>query len=1078
MKNKSRSRHVRLVPALILAAACGGGDSPGVMRPPPGPPPPPAPVPTTISVTPSTATLTALGRTVQLNAEVRDQDGQVLSGVTVAWSSSSPAVATVAANGLVTAVRGGIATITAAAGNATGSARVTVEQSAANVTVEPPSHSFEALGDTIRAAATASDEGGQSIPLPAVTWTSDYPEFAVVDSTGLITAVGNGTATITATVGTARGTAEVTVEQVPHSMRVASRGSALAIGDSMQFTATVFDRNGHPIDGLTLTWSSSDTTVATVDQEGWVLGVAEGSVEITAASGALSASKTLAVQGEADLMRGALIALYESTDGPNWKQNENWLSDAPFEDWYGVSTDAEGRVTQLSLVDNRLRGTIPRQIENLKTLRRLWLYSNELSGPIPPELGNLPELTHLGLSSNDLSGPIPPELGRLTSLTTLWLTFNDLSGPIPSELGNLASLEVAWIYNNQLSGPIPPELGELTQLTDLQLQANALTGVIPPELGDLAELTKLWLYQNRLSGSIPPELGKLGKLTELALHDNQLRGPIPSELGKLTRLTRLALNGNAGLSGPMPLGLSALTELADLRLYGTGVCALNDADFRAWLAGVPTAEVALCRQGGAPFYLIQAVQSLENPVPLVAGEDALLRVFPMAIQETDERIPPVRATFYDDGSLVHTLDIPVGSAALPTEFSDGALDQSANRMVPGSVLQPGVELVIEVDPDTTVALSLGVHERIPESGRLSIETYELQPLHLTVVPYLQRTQPDTAFARQVGELTGEHETLWATRDLLPIGPFELEVHDPVWTDLDPIYDNSIALLQEVDALRLMEGSSAHYMGMLRDGGGRAHLPGKASVSELEPVTMAHEVGHNLSLRHAPCAVTEDVDPRYPYERGAIGVRGYDVRDGSLVNPVLADLMAYCRPRWISDYHFTKAAEHRLRTSASVVPGIAGLTRTLLLWGRVEDGRPVLDPSFVVDAAPQLPVEGGAYRLEGRASNGGTLFSMDFDMPLLPDGDPGDRGFVFTLPVSAGWEELARITLSGPGGTVALDREGERSMGLLLDEFSGEVRGFLRDLPAADGAAAMDPPEPGLRLQVSRGVPVREAWERR
>ncbi|WP_419166681.1 Ig-like domain-containing protein [Candidatus Palauibacter sp.] len=362
------------------------------MRPPPGPPPPPAPVPATISVTPSTATLTALGRTVQLNAEARDQDGQVLSGVTVAWSSSSPAVATVAANGLVTAVRGGIATITAAAGNATGSARVTVEQSAANVTVEPPSHSFEALGDTIRAAATASDEDGHSIPMPAVTWTSDYPEFAAVDSTGLITAVGNGSATITASVGTARGTAEVTVEQVPHSMRVTSPGSALAVGDSMQFTATVFDRNGHPIDGLTLTWSSSDTTVAAVDQEGRVLGVSEGSVEITAASGALSASKTLAVQGEADLMRGALIALYESTDGPNWKQNEDWLSDAPLADWHGVSTDAEGRVTQLALVDNGLRGTIPPQIENLKTLRRLWLYSNELSGPIPPQLGNLPEL--------------------------------------------------------------------------------------------------------------------------------------------------------------------------------------------------------------------------------------------------------------------------------------------------------------------------------------------------------------------------------------------------------------------------------------------------------------------------------------------------------------------------------------------------------------------------------------------------------------------------------------------------------------------------------------------------------------
>ena len=1047
------------------------------MRPPPGPPPPPAPVPTTISVTPSTATLTALGRTVQLYAEVRDQGGQVLTGARVNWSSSSASIATVDANGLVTAVRRGIATITATAGNATGSAQVTVEQSAANVTVTPSSLDFTALGDTMRARAEVSDEDGHPIPMSMVSWVSDYPEIATVDSTGLVTAVYEGTATITATMGTAIGAAQVVVRQVSHSMEVTSPGSAIAIGDSMQLTATVFDRNGHPVGGLTFAWQSSDPAVATVDDAGLVIGIAEGSVEITAATAELSASKTLAVQSEADLMRGALIALYESTDGPNWKENENWRSDAPLEDWYGVSTDAGGRVTQLSLVDNGLRGAIPRQIENLRTLRRLWLYSNELSGPIPPELGNLPELTHLGLSTNDLSGSIPPELGRLRSLTTLWLTFNDLSGPIPPELGDLESLEAAWLYNNQLSGPIPPELGKLAKLTDLQLHANELTGVIPPELGDLTELTKLWLYQNRLSGSIPPELGKLVKLTELAFHDNRLRGPIPPELGRLTRLTRLALNGNAGLSGPMPLGLSALTELADLRLYGTGVCALNDADFREWLAGVATAEVALCRQGGAPFYLIQAVQSLENPVPLVAGEDALLRVFPLAIQETDERIPPVRATFYHDGSLVHTLEIPVGSAALPTEFSDGALDRSANGRVPGSVLQPGVELVIEVDPDTTVALSLGVHERIPESGRLSIETYELAPLKLTVVPYLQRTQPDTAFARQVGELTEEHETLWATRDLLPIGLFELDVHEPVWTDLDPIYDNSIALLQEVDALRLMEGSSAHYMGMLRDGGGRAYVPGKASVSELEPVTMAHEVGHNLSLRHAPCAVTEDVDPRYPYERGVIGVRGYDARDSTLVNPVLADLMAYCRPRWISDYHFTKAAEHRLRVSASVVPVVAARKRTLLLWGRVEDGRLVLDPSFVVEATPQLPVEDGPYRLEGRTSSGEVLFSLAFDMPALPDGDPGERAFVFTLPVSAGWDDLARITLSGPEGTVTLGGDGGRSMAMLFDDVTGAVRGFLRDLPAVGGEVAADGVEPGLRMQVSRGVPERDAWRR-
>ena len=360
--NRSRGSSFRLLPALLLAAACGGGDSPGVMRPPPTPPPPPAPVPTTVTVTPSTATLTALGRTVELTAEVRDQAGQVLAGATVAWSSSNASVATVAADGVVTAAGRGIATITAAAGNATGSARVTVEQAAASVAVEPSSLDFTALGDTMRATAMVSDEGGHPIPMPAVTWVSDDTTVASVDPTGLVTATGEGAATIEATVGTAIGATQVAVQQAPDSMEVTSPGSALAIGDSMQFTATVFDRNGHPVGGLTVAWSSSDPAVATVDEAGLVTGIAEGSVDISAATNGLDpASKTLAVQGEADLTRGALTALYESTGGPNWTRNENWLSDAPLADWHGVSTDAEGRVTQVALVANGLRGAIPRR---------------------------------------------------------------------------------------------------------------------------------------------------------------------------------------------------------------------------------------------------------------------------------------------------------------------------------------------------------------------------------------------------------------------------------------------------------------------------------------------------------------------------------------------------------------------------------------------------------------------------------------------------------------------------------------------------------------------------------------------
>ena len=113
-----------------------------------------------------------------------------------------------------------------------------------------------------------------------------------------------------------------------------------------------------------------------------------GSVEPSASSGRTSA--------ETD--REALIALYNATDGPNWTYDENWLTDAPLGEWYGVETD-NGRVTRLDLNSG----------------------SNWMSGEIPPELGRLANLEWLALFANQLSGEIPARLGGLANLEWLAL---------------------------------------------------------------------------------------------------------------------------------------------------------------------------------------------------------------------------------------------------------------------------------------------------------------------------------------------------------------------------------------------------------------------------------------------------------------------------------------------------------------------------------------------------------------------------------------------------------------------------------------------------------------------------------
>ena len=293
--------------------------------------------------------------------------------------------------------------------------------------------------------------------------------------------------------------------------------------------------------------------------------------------------------GDAATDRAALAALYNATDGANWLNNDNWLSNAPMGEWHGVTTDSDGRVTHLDLRHNQLTGEIPAELGNLSNLTELFLNSNQLTGSIPAELGSLTNLERLRLTSNQLTGEIPAELGNLTNLewlylfsnqltgeipaelgsltnlTHLLLTNNQLSGEIPAELGSLTNLEWLWLPNNQLTGGIPAELGSLTSLEDLSLDRNQLTGGIPAELGDLTSLEDLDLSNNQLTGGIPAELGDLTSLEDLDLSNNQLTGEIPAWLGSLTNLDGLSLNDNQ-LTGGIPAELGSLTNLKELLL--------------------------------------------------------------------------------------------------------------------------------------------------------------------------------------------------------------------------------------------------------------------------------------------------------------------------------------------------------------------------------------------------------------------------------------------------------------------------------------------------------------------------------
>ena len=381
--------------------------------------------------------------------------------------------------------------------------------------------------------------------------------------------------------------------------------------------------------------------------------------------------------GAAASERAVLVALFNATGGANWKNNENWLSEAPVGDWHGVTTNANDRVTKLALPENNL------------------------SGQIPAQLGSLADLQELDLWGNELIGEIPSELGNLSSLEVLILFRNRLHGYISSELGNLAKLEILVLSENRLGGEIPPQLGRLANLQTLDISETQLVGEIPSELGNLDQLRLLVLYDNRLSGEIPSELGNLIGLKELYLWGNELTGEIPSELGKLTSLDELFVAYN-NLVGCVPEGWLNVPE-NDLESLGLPLCD-STPDVKMSAAEVygavsPSVPLIETPTGTGSGVLIEHGYVVTNYHVVWPYENVWV-VFP----DGSEILAPVVG--WDPMTDMAVLG-PVDAAAKPS------------RLVNGEGLSPGTELFLigypaEVEDFPKPTITRGILSRLRE----------------------------------------------------------------------------------------------------------------------------------------------------------------------------------------------------------------------------------------------------------------------------------------------------------------------------------------------------------------------------
>ena len=406
-------------------------------------------------VAPNALTFTALGQTAQLAARVRDESGRVVEGAAVSWRSGNPAVATVDATGLVTAVDIGTTTVKAQWGSLSGEAAVEVKGTP-RVAISP-AIGIIARGETLRFRAQAYDENGNVVKGAAFDWSSSRPSVATVGGSGRAKGVALGRVTITATVRS--GGAEGGLERISgmSELRVvtpAERDRAVLVA----FYEATGGSNWRRSDGWLTSAPLGDWYGVETDQSGRVVGLDLGA--------------------EFDLE-----SLYDFGDGLGLT---------------GSIPPELGRLAglkSLNLSLNRLTGSIPPELGRLAGLESLNLRRNGLAGSIPPELGDLANLRVLDLSLNALR-TIPPEFGRLAKLEELNLFACGVRGSIPPELGRLARLKSLNLSANFLKGPIPRYLGRLASLRELDLSYNEFTELAPAVFVGLANLTFLDLSNN------------------------------------------------------------------------------------------------------------------------------------------------------------------------------------------------------------------------------------------------------------------------------------------------------------------------------------------------------------------------------------------------------------------------------------------------------------------------------------------------------------------------------------------------------------------------------------------------------
>jgi len=461
------------------------------------------------------------------------------------------------------------------------------------------------------------------------------------------------------------------------------------------------------------------------------------------------------------------------------------------------------------------------------------------------------------------------------------------------------------------------------------------------------------------------------------------------------------------------------------------------------IAGIELGQALLFPSGDAALVLVsnRAVLAKINVTATNAGTDK-----PSGVVRVED----------DAGHLLRELPLTAPSGALPANAPlRPSFGDSYTAVIPAALVQPGMRLIPQLTP--AAANQAAIAPRVGGGTTLLLVAIPIQIGNI-VGQVADRADAHLLARLPVANVTREDHAPFVSRAVTQLPKTAAQ-----WNDAFP------RILNELDDLRLLENASAraYYYGFVPKSsfgvGGIGFRPGNAALGfdvpgqpDVAKETMAHELGHNLSLQHAPCGGPEAVDTQYPYANAQLGaggrfIWGYDAEARIFIDPTPTDahdLMSYCSGDWFSDYSYRKmqahlTAEDRTLSASDAPASLDTVQELLMVSGQIRDGEPQLQPLKLMHGNPRWPDGDGPYLLRITTQQGATVehrfAASEFDHL------PQHQRFGFAIPHPGA---IARLEVLQGGQILATKEPRKRAQAadsevapplLLANELGGVLR---------------------------------------